>query len=584
VKILTQAGLDEGTVRIRLPSSMSVEKVQARTIHSDGSVAEFDGRVYKAPAGAEQGSRLSDTTFTLPAVEVGSILEYRYHVRGDRMLVYDRRWLLSEHLFTKAARFTLVPYRGLLMRMSWPSGLPPGVKPPTKTRDFYILEGNDFPPLVREEFAPPAPELTFHVDIIYSNTLGSRDSIETNPALYWNEYAKLAYPGMQRFTDSTRALRKAVEQIVQPGDSEETKLRKIYARVQQVRNVPRGSRWTEQETKEDNDHPIHSAEDVWKQGRGGYLDRSELFLALARIAGMQADLLLSSRRDEQFFNPRLLNSSLLSGRVIAVKVGDRELYLEPGLGNLPFGMLQWDMTDVQALRIRPDGGEWVTLPLAKPDDSRIDRQVVLQLSSSRVLEGTAEVRFTGSEALWRRVRERDEDAAARKAFLESNVAEAIPVPCTVKLLNEPDWDGSDAPLVAKVSLSIPEWTQPAGSRSLFKVGLFSDAQRTAFITPERTQEIYFWYPYTLHDDVVFQLPPGWHVQSVPKPANADVKAFRYQSTAIEQGGALHVTREFTIDALLIPKEQYSGVKAFFDFVRAADEERAVISASDPPPK
>jgi hypothetical protein len=573
-KILSQAGLDRATVSIRIGQNIFVENVQGRTTHADGTVLEFDGKVFNAP----DGERGTYTTFALPAVEVGSVIEYRYRLRVAADWVADSSWPLSEQLFTKAARFTLVPDWYMTMRLNAPAGLPAGVGHPTEVKKQFVLEAHDLPAFIKEDFAPPDAQLRYRLDVIY--TQGSK--ADKDPIAFWNEYAKEMHELFAKFVGEPGEFKRAVAQIVAPGDSPEIQLRKIYARVQQLRHIPRGNGMTEEEMQENREHPILSAADAWKQGRGTYVQLCWLFLGLVRDAGFQADLVLSPRRDEQFFDPRLMDARGLLGHVSAVSLDGKVLFFEPGIRNQPFGMQSWSETGVRALKIGHGGGEWVTLPLASPQDNHIDRQAMLRYSSSQGLEGTVDASYTGYEAIWRRGRAMQGDAASRRAFLESDLADSVPVKCIVKLLNDPDWTTADAPLVARFSISIPGWTQAAGSRTLLPGGLFSAQQRRMFVTARRTNPLYFWWPYVVRDEVHVQLPPGFHVQGLPENSLLDFKAFRFQTSMDDQGGTPHWTREITFNAMLLPASDYGTVKEFFDSVRSADDQPFVIVTSTPP--
>jgi hypothetical protein len=576
VKIFTRAGLDEATVRFRVPQNVSVENVQGRTTRSDGTVVEFDGKVFNAPDGDH-----TSATFTLPGVDVGSVLEYRYRLRISFGLVANSYWPLSDYLFTKAARFSLRPDRYLTMRMNAPAGLPSGVGQPTEVKGQLVLEAHDLPEFVKEDYAPPDTQTRYRLEVIYSEPAlrGARK----DPIGFWNEYARLTYHRtLAAFVGEAGALHAAVSEIVAPGDSQETAVRKIYARVQQLRRVPAGDLWTQEELQEQKDHPVRTAADAWVQRRGEYAQINWLFLALVRAAGVQADLVLSPRRDEQFFEPSLMDPSGLMCSVIAVSVGGRVLYLDPGSRNNPFGMLPWSQTGVRALKIRSDGGEWLTLPLSRPEDSGIDRNAELRYTRARGLEGTVEVRYTGYDAVWRRRTELNEDPVARRSFLESDLASTVPVTCVVKLLNDPDWTGADTPLVARFSISIPGWVQRAGSRSLLPGGLFSAATHKLFVPAERVNPLYFSWPYVEHDEVHVQLPSGWHVQGLPNASDFDFNAFRFQASSQDQGGSARWTRELTFNATLLPVSVYGSVKHFFDSVRSADEQPIVIAGTDSP--
>jgi hypothetical protein len=576
-KILTEAGLDQGTVEILLPSNWSVSKVQGRTIHADGSVVEFDGKVYRAPAGAEEGTRLTRTTFTLPAVTVGSILDYRYKIRADRDLLYNSTWPFAQTLFIKSLHLTLLPYPYGAMNMAT-HNLPPGITMPPLNRSKMVIDAHDLPPFVREELAPPEEQIEPRLEFSYGEDYDMDTKTLRDPTLFWNAYAKLANRAVDDFIGSNGAWQKVVAEIIQPGDSEETRLRKLYTRVQQLRQFPKGSEWTEEEIKENKDHAINKASDAWRQQRGRHAQINLLFFGLVRAAGIHADVAFAPARDGEFFQRKMMQPRALVAPLIAVKIGDRDVYLDPGTRNVPFGSLPWEYTANEALVVGRDGGRWVEVPLGKAADNRVERHAVLHCTADRTLSGTVEVTYTGTEALWRRARERGEDAATRRTFLENDLLSAIPVAGSVKLQNDPDWEGSDAPLHATFQVSIPEWAQSAGSRALFPVGVFSSEQRKLFVAAQRTQGIYFHFPYSLHDDVEVQLPEGWQVQSVPKPADNGDDKLHYRSSVSAEGRSLHLTRELSVQALFASVGAYDLIKTFFDSMRAADEDRAVVVA------
>jgi len=79
-----------------------------------------------------------------------------------------------------------------------------------------------------------------------------------------------------------------VAQIVSPNDSQDAKLRKIYDRVQQIRNKSYELRKSEQEEERAKEKPVENVEEVWKRGYGNGQQLTRLFLGLARAAGFEA--------------------------------------------------------------------------------------------------------------------------------------------------------------------------------------------------------------------------------------------------------------------------------------------------------
>ncbi len=575
LKILTDEGRKYADVEIPYIKSVeSVRGIEARTIRPDGTIARFDGTVYEKPIVSARGVKLLAKAFTMPDVEVGCIIEYRYSHSQQHGLVFDSHWILSQDLFTRYAKFSLDPYPYFPLSWSWPRGLPEGSSEPKRERSGKIrLEARDVPAFVTEEFMPPENELKFRVDFIYL----ADAQPEKNPAVFWKTYGKRAFHNIENFVDKRAAMEKAVAQIVQPGDSAEVKLRKIYARTQQVRNESFERQRSEQELERDKQSPAKSVEELWKRGSGDGLQITWLFLALARAAGVPADPALVSTRDLYFFDPRMMNPGPLNSNLVIVKLNGQDLFLDPGIPFTPFGLLPWSETAVGALRLDKDGGSWINTPLPAPSDSRLERKATLALTAAGTLEGKVTITFTGLEAAWRRLEERHEDDTDRKQFLEDQLRYDVPSGIDVSLTNTPDWASSDAPLVAEFHLKVPGWAAAAGQRQLVKVGLFGGAEERAFKHASRIQPLYFNFPYQRADDVTIDLPKGRHVTSTPKAHNIDLKVLSYKFAAENQEGGLHLKRDVSLNLSVLAVKFYPQLRDFFQSVRSGDEEQVVLS-------
>jgi len=574
IKILTEEGRKYADVEIPFfKGTENIHGVQARTIRPDGSISNFDGTVYEKTIVKARGVKYLAKTFTMPDVQVGSIIEYRYYEDLAAGYVFDSHWILSEELFTKHAKFSLKKYSVYALRMSWPVGLPVGTHPPVYEHDTVRLETDDVPAFEIEDYMPPENELKYRVDFIYI--------VNPNPEKDFDKFWKLVgeqwYREFEDFVDKRKAVEQAVSQIVQPTDAPEVKLQKIYARTQQIRNLSFEREKSEQELKRENLKDIHNVEDVWKRGYGSALQVNWLFLALARAAGFQADPVDVSTRNFYFFNPRLMNPRQLNSNVVLVKLDGKDLYLDPGTAFAPFGMLPWSETRVRGLRLDKDGGGWITTTSPGPSESRIERNATLQLTASGSLEGKVTVTYTGLEALWMRIEERDEDGVTRKKFLEDQIKEYVPAAVDAELTNKPDWNSSAPTLVAEYDLKVPGWASAAGHRALLSVGLFGGVEKHTFEHADRVHPIYFSFPYQEEDDVTIGLPLGWQVSNLPQVQNVDLKTATYSLTADNKNGALHVKRQLMLNLEMVEAKSYPTLRSFFQSVRTGDEQQIIVS-------
>ncbi len=584
IKILTEEGRKHADVEIPFfKDSGSVVGVKARTIRPDGSIADFGGKVFEKylVKGRVSGRQLKylAKTFTLPDVQVGSIIEYYYTMNFEEYTLFDSHWILSDELFTKRAQFSLKPfndnyYGNYSLRWSW-NALPAGAVPKQGPDGVVRMEANNIPAFQTEDFMPPPNELKSRVDFIYEEGLGEKDQ-----ASFWKHFGKQRNGQLESFVGKRKAMEGAVAQIVSPSDSQEVKLRKIYDRVQLIRNTSYEVEKTEQEEKRAKEKPPENVEEVWKRGYADGQQLTWLFLGLARAAGFEAYGCWVSDRREYLFTPVTMQSGKLNTNVVLVRLNGKDLYFDPGAALTPFGLLTWSETGVVGLRLDKDGGTWIQTTLPQASESRIERAGKLRLSDTGDLEGKLTVTYIGLEAMYQRLEERHADEVARKKYLEEALKSQIEEGTEVELTNKPDWTSSETPLVAEFDLKIPGWASNAGRRVVIPAAIFTAGEKGVFEHANRVHPIYFEYPHEKADDVTVELPPGWQVSSVPTALNQDGHVVAYTLKVDHTPGTLRLTRKLTIDVLMLEQKYYTPLRNFFQVVRTGDGEQIVLQPGE----
>jgi hypothetical protein len=573
VKILTEEGRKYGNVEISFIKNVDeVTHIRARTIKPDGSAVEFDDKVFEKSLVKARGLKVLAKTFTLPSVEPGCVIEYSYTL--DLHRAYASHWILSEQMFTRTARFSLKPYKGglvpITLHQSW-QNLPPGVRPNAGPDHVVSMEVSNVPAFQTEDFMPPPNELKSRVDFTYE--VGRS---ENDPDQFWKQVGKIRNDELENFIGKHKTIDGAVAQIVSPSDAPDVKLRKIYDRVQQIRNTSYELRKTAQEEKREKEKYDENVDEVWKRGYGSYWQLDWLFLALARAAGLEAYGCWVSSRAEYFFTPRTMQSGHLNDPAVLVKLNGQDLYFNPGAPFAPFGMLNWSETGTAGIRLDSQGGTWIKTTLPKSSESRVEHVAKVRLTDSGNLEGKLKTTYIGLEAMYHRQDVRNADDVTRKKFLEDRAKNQVPIAAEVELTNKPDWTNPETPLVAEFDISIPGWASSAGKRTLIAAGLFTAGEKHLFDHENRVHPIYIDYPYEKVDDVTIELPEGWQVSSVPPPQARDGHIVHYSLQVDKDGARLHITRKLIWDFLLLDTKYYSALRDFFQAVRIGDEQQIVL--------
>src|SRR5207244_2773973 len=107
MKILREGGRDIADQAILYNRRwLTVGDVTGRTVHPDGSVVPFTAKPFDKTVVRGQGVQENVTTFTLPDVQVGGIIDFKFELRigafsGIYSAFSDPLWTIQENLFQK---------------------------------------------------------------------------------------------------------------------------------------------------------------------------------------------------------------------------------------------------------------------------------------------------------------------------------------------------------------------------------------------------------------------------------------------------------------------------------------------------
>jgi hypothetical protein len=570
VKIFTDEGKKSGDIEIPfLKDYFRIEDIKARTIHPDGKIIPFTGQVFEKTIVKTRQIKYLSKTFSMPDVQPGSIVEYRYRRSWDSSMLYSSHWTLQDKLPVRHAKFTIKPYLRGMYGINWMTrGI--GQKTLNKEKDgTYSLDLTDIPAFVEEAYIPPEGELKPHVELFYT-----LQTVE-EPDKFWKRIGKEHYQETDKYIGNRGYVRDLVPTLISAADAPEAKLRKLYARAQQINNTDyeedKSEGAIEREKRKDN----NNVEDVLRHGYGTALQINLSFMALAKAAGFDPHRVDVGRRDEVFFQHNMQDARQLNGHIVEVQLADKSLYLDPGVPHCPFGSLRWSRTGVSGLRLEKDGGTFVQTPNPKSEEAMIERKALISWNEEGI-KGQMLVTFKGQEALMKRISALEDDAETRKKDLEDEAENWLPAGSSAKMKEVRGLDGEDEPVVVTFDIEVPNFGATTGKRMILPLDIFVGHSGSAFQHETRKHPIYFNYPYQEYDQVFFQLPKGYDVEKLPVTARETIDVGRYASSWTQQSNLIVMQRRFALDWFFFQPTDYPRIKDFFSKVHNDDEESAVL--------
>ena len=584
IKVLTEGGKDYANVDLPYiagSNGWSIDSISGRTVHPDGSITLFAGKPYDKLIEKAGGIKVNAVVFSLPNVEVGSILEYRYKLRYDDFHFTSPDWYVQTDLFLRKGHYSWRPTNHELQsdmesgitNVAWTPILPPGpaVRQSNKGGVNTIeLDVENIKPLPVESNMPPMNSFSYRVMFYYT---GYRTSDE-----YWKNAGKYWSNARNKFIDPGSATKAQVKQLVQPGDTDEQKVQKIYAFMGTLDNTVFTRSHTSSEDRAQGFKDINNADDILKRKRGNDDQLTELFVSMVRAAGMKAYLMGVADRDRRIFLPSYLTLGQLDDYIAIVPLNGKDVYFDPGQRFCPFGQLSWRHSMAGGVRQVEGGGTALSnTPGESYKDAHVTRIADLKLDEHGSATGTVTVSLTGDPALrWRQEALRGDDTSLNKD-LRTDMENTLPGGMEVRVTKVENLSDQAQPL--KVTYEVSGGIgSPTGKRLLVPASLFEVNEKPTFTAQKRDMPVDMHYASYVQDAVRLKLPPSLVIESAPTDGKEQLtNTASYTSSAIKAPDSITLRRNLILGRTIYGPDEYTDLRTFYGKMQARDQESLVLT-------
>lgn len=589
IKVLNDDGKKYGDVEIPyLEKYSQIEDVRARTIALDGTVSDFTGQIYDRDIVKVRKFSYHAKVLSLPNVRVGTIVEYTYQLHFKDKIPEQFRnpkdyifrvgitypaadWPLQRELFVKHGRFTLTPLKGGTLRV-FTLGLPSGTRPLRRNDGRVQLDVDNLPAFQEEENAPPEETLKSRVNLYYAEGFYDVDD-------YWIGVASELSKEYDKYIGTSRLVAAEAARIVSPKDPAETKLRKLYARVQEVREVNFENEKTDKQKKQEHLAENKNIEEVLKRGYGYGHDLDLLFIGLARAAGFDAYPMKLASRRKTFFIKAYPNLDQLSAMIVVVNAMGKLIFLDPEARFCPYGMLPWEETSSGGVIISAPRGHLADTPAPASTEAVTRTTAELHLSPEGSLKGTVKIVHEGQDALVERQWSIGSDEAERRNHLEESLKSSLAQGAIVKLVRADGWEKTGEPLSTEFEVEIQNYATQTGHRLVLPLGVFHTKEQNPFASERRIYPIYFDYPFESYEDVEIELPAGFQIEALPGAQKTDQSALFYELDVTQERNCLRVKRVRRMNSIGFTSGEYSAARHHYGKVLSGDSQQATLKQS-----
>lgn len=585
IKILNPDQSDYTEIKIPVYDDRSVQRlrnVSAQTINrgADGETVTIE--VEKDNIFTENSDDWEVTSFTFPALEPGSIVEYEYEIifsnpaalpgwtfqHSSPTLHSEYRVLVPDFLEFSAYNYGYLPFEQTgdddehMNRMSRYYNLAPSFANYTFFRT--VLKNA---PAVRDE--PYVTSLDNYKNQVKYQLAGYTN----NEGLYrsymstWDEIADelLGSYSYGKSITTRRSLRKSTEEIIDGIDNDMEKARTIYNYV--AENV----QWNNKYRLSTTDRADKILEDL----SGNSSDKAILLISMLRSAGLQADPVVVSTRsngkvDWNYPTPRSFNHT-----TVLLQIEDTILLLDPVDEIIPFGVLNPSSINGSGLLMGDDSAQIVDIT---PDNlSSVRTASVLNLDSTGKISVQLRSNYHGYDAIVHRYLAEQED---QQTYLEENHLENAPGSEIEKfeLLN---LDDSSKPLTVNADIVNEQYATVAGDMIYINPFFKDRISKNPFSNPDRNFPVEFNYGTNKQVKTTLIIPEGYEIVEIPENSSAQFSektgfSFMHQVS----GNTVQMLLVTVNNEIMVDTDRYEDLRNYYAYLTEFYNQQIVLRKTD----
>jgi transglutaminase-like putative cysteine protease len=555
VKILNRRGEKFANVIIQYYPSVTIEKIEARTISPAGKIFViepkdiFDINLYpNFIFYSDQRAKI----FTFPAVEPGSILEYRYQLSIQGRTLWHS-WLFQDEIPTLLSRFTVTyPSEWDLNYRIYNTDVEPQITDaPNGFKATHFWEERNIPSLKSELGMPPKKDLLSRISLA---PVGIK---EWKDVAQW--YDELSTPQMK----ANESIKKFSREITTGQQTDLEKLQNIYEWVRDH------VRYIAVDMGMGGFQP-HLVTEIFRNQYGDCKDMTTLVCSMAKEIGIPVYPVLISTHQNGYPDTTLASPFQFNHAIAycpALLPGG--IWMDATEKGCAFGQLPWYDQGTPVLVIGEDGKAIVQItPTDSAESNRLITEWKVILDEQDFAQIQGEMTFFGAPAAEKREELFSFSQQEVREWLESYLTERNDG-ATLDSFKISGLQPVMDPLKIAYSFHTPLFARQRSGQLILETGTAVRFELLNYFTSgKREHPIQFRFPFLYEVDLLIHLP-GNYLPEIPAFEDSIDSSFSSANWCWQlEGKQLRIKFNHRLTQPDIPTEQYS---AFRDFLRQVQE-------------
>ncbi|MEZ4951990.1 MAG: DUF3857 and transglutaminase domain-containing protein [Saprospiraceae bacterium] len=380
----------------------------------------------------------------------------------------------------------------------------------------------------------------------------------------WNDFGEFMNLLMQGRDELSPAMKMTVQKLIENAETDREKIAALYRYLQE------NMRYVSVQLGIGGWQPF-DAQYVEANKYGDCKALSNFMKALLKEAGITAyPVLIHSGKQpfqitEDFTTPRFNH--------MIVHVPSEDYWLECTSNSYPPNYIGSSNSDRNVLLITEAGGRIGRTPVYQSVDNREDNLTTIHLDEN----GEATVNFSSNRKGSRQEWYRNAKESYSEADLRKEIMESIPLPSFTLDELSVSVSNDEPKAQLEYQATVQRYASKAGKRLFVPLNAVNPYSSPPPSNDERLHPVVVENGYSEKDSIVFHLPVGYHVESMPPTENIlENDIGKYSLKLFQDQYTLTVVRELEVKAARIPAADYMIWRDFFKEVGKLDGSKLVL--------
>jgi hypothetical protein len=583
-KILRPSGRGYGEIVVPFNSHEKISNFHGWCIPAQGKdyeVKDKDGMEVSLPKieGSELVSDVKAKLLKIPASDPGNIVGYEYE-REIRPFVLQDFWSFQGEIPVRESHYSLQLPTGWAYRASWINH--PEVKP-NEAGGQLQWAVSDQKEIRREEDMPPIDGVAGLMVVSFFPQGG----ISTSGFTDWQQMGTWYRNLISGRMDASPEIKQKVAALT--AGSGVTPLGKMNRLAQFVQH---DIRYVAIELGIGGWQP-HAAPEVFSHRYGDCKDKATLLSSMLREIGIDS-YHVSINTERGSVTPDVPAHLAFNHVILAIKLPDglddptlvatlrdpklgKILFFDPTDELTPFGQIAGNLQANYGLLVAPDGGELLALPMQPSAMNGIQRKGKLTLDASGNLKGDVSEIRVGDRAWSQRWALRTVTKDSDRIKPIENLLAGSLSSFQITKASFTNLSLTDLPFGFDYSFQAENYAKNAGNLLLVRPRVIGSKAKAILETKEpRKYPVEFEGPVRDSDAFEIVLPPGYEVDDVPPPVDADFGFASYHSKTEVKGNVIGYSRSFEVKELSVPVSRADELKKLYRIIASDERNTAVL--------